>query len=222
MATESFFSLLCAGVIVFLFGLVLCFAGYRFFLVLLPIWGFFFGFALGAQTIAAIFNETLFATVTAWVTGFIVGAVFAVLSYLFYIVAVALIAGSLGYAVGAGIMLAILPSFNLLAWIVGIIVAVVFIGVTLFFNLQKWVIMIATAILGAAVIFGGFIFMFNPHADILLNPVAVALKQNILLLILFIVLAAAGVFVQWRNSMRYTIVEYNRWDEVTNAQGTGA
>lgn len=222
MATDSFFSLLCAGMIAFLFGLALCFAGYRFFLILLPIWGFFFGFVLGAETIAAILNETLFATVTGWVVGFLVGAVFAVLSYLFYIVAVALIAGSLGYAVGAGIMLAILPSFNLLAWIVGIVVAVVFIGVTLFFNLQKWVIMIATAILGSGVIFGGFILLFNPHAGVLQNPVAVALQQNFLLLVLFIVLAAAGVFVQWRHGMKYTIVEYNRWDEVTNAQGTGA
>ena len=214
MVNESFFSLMCAGMIAFLFGLALCFAGYRFFLFLLPIWGFFFGFMLGAQTVTAIFGDAFLATVTGWVLGFIVGAVFAVLSYLFYIVAVALIAGSLGYAVGAGFMLAIMPNFGLIAWLVGIVVAVVFIGVTLFFNLQKWVIMIATAILGSGVIFGGFILLFNPHAGVLQNPVAVALQQNTLLLILFIVLAAAGVFVQWRSGMAYTVVEYNRFDQV--------
>jgi len=43
MVTDSFFALACAGLIAFLFGLALTFAGYRLFLILLPIWGFFFG-----------------------------------------------------------------------------------------------------------------------------------------------------------------------------------
>jgi len=50
------FELFCATMIALLMGLVICFGGYRLFLVLLPIWGFFFGFALGAQTIQALFG----------------------------------------------------------------------------------------------------------------------------------------------------------------------
>jgi len=42
------FELLCATMIGLLFGAVICFGGYRFFLILLPFWGFFFGFGLGA------------------------------------------------------------------------------------------------------------------------------------------------------------------------------
>ena len=84
MVNESFFTLACAGLIGIMFGLALCFAGYRLFLVLLPIWGFFFGLALGAQTVQAIFGEAFLATITSWVVGFIVGGVFAVLAYLFY------------------------------------------------------------------------------------------------------------------------------------------
>lgn len=220
MVNESFFSLMCAAIIAFLFGLALVFGGYRFFLILLPIFGFFFGLALGAQTIQALLGDGFFATVTSWAVGFIVGAVFAVLSYLFYIVAVAVIAGALGYAIGAGVMYALTPNFSFIVWVVGIIAAVVLIGVTLFFNLQKWVIMIGTAILGAAVILGGFILLFNPAAQALANPVAVALKQSPLLLILFIVVAAAGVFVQWRTGMQYSVVEYNRWDQVSTTPPT--
>ena len=73
----------CAGLIGILFGLAVCFVGYRLFLVLLPIWGFVFGLVLGAQTIQALFGEAFLATVTSWVVGFIVGGIFAVLSYLF-------------------------------------------------------------------------------------------------------------------------------------------
>src|SRR6476619_8218511 len=89
------------------FGFVLAFGGYRFFLLLLPIWGFFFGFGLGAQTIQAIFGSGFLSDVTSWIVGFVVALIFAVLSYLFYIFAVALIAGSLGYALGTGLLVAI-------------------------------------------------------------------------------------------------------------------
>ena len=72
---------------------MLCFAGYRFFLILLPIWGFFFGFGFGLQTMQALLGDGSLATITRWVVGFIVALVFAVLAYLFYIAAVAIIAG---------------------------------------------------------------------------------------------------------------------------------
>ncbi len=80
MVTDNFFNLACAGLIGTMFGVILAFFGYRLFLILLPIWGFFFGFLLGADTIHHLFNQGLFVTVTGWVVGFIVGAIFAVLA----------------------------------------------------------------------------------------------------------------------------------------------
>jgi len=111
--------LLCATLIALLMGLAICFGGYRLFLFLLPIWGFFFGFALGAETMQALFGVGFLATVTSWVVGFIVAAIFALLSYLFYAVGVALVAGSLGYALGAGFMNLINLDWNWLVWLVG-------------------------------------------------------------------------------------------------------
>ena len=104
MVNESLFTLMCAGVIGSLFGLLMAFSGYRLFLLLLPVWGFFFGLALGADTMQALFGVGFLATITSWVVGFVVGAVFAVLSYLFYMFAVAVIAGSLGYVVTAAVL----------------------------------------------------------------------------------------------------------------------
>ena len=94
------FELLCMSMLALLVGLTVTFSGYRFFLFLLPIWGFFFGFGLGAETLQVLFGVGFLATVSSWVVGFFVGAIFAVLSYLFYIVAVALLAGSFGYGLG--------------------------------------------------------------------------------------------------------------------------
>src|SRR5512138_3311751 len=106
MTTDSFFAMMCGGMIALLFGLALCFAGYRLFLVLLPIWGFFFGFGFGAQTVQALFGDAFLATITSWVVGFIVAAVFAVLAYLFYLAAVALLSFSLGYGAAIGLLTA--------------------------------------------------------------------------------------------------------------------
>ncbi len=50
------FELFCATLIAIILGLVVCFGGYRLFLILLPIWGFFFGFFLGAETVQVIFG----------------------------------------------------------------------------------------------------------------------------------------------------------------------
>lgn len=217
MTTDSFLALACASLIAFIFGLVLCFGGYRFFLILLPIWGFFFGLVFGAQSMQMLFGAGFLATVTSWVVGFVVGAVFAVLSYLFYIVAVAIIAGALGYTVAVGLLTAIGMNMNALVWIIGIVAAIALAVVTLRFNLQKWVIIIATSLMGAGVIFGAFMILFAPHAMVLENPVKTALSQNPLLLILALVVAVVGIFAQVRVNRNYMLAGYNRWDETAPA-----
>src|SRR5262245_23732012 len=161
MTNEPFFALMCVSIIALAFGSVLAFAGYRFFLFLLPVWGFFFGFGLGAEAIQAIFGTGFLSDVTSWIVGFVVALVFAALSYLFYIFAVALIAGSLGYALGAGLMMAIGFDFGFLVWLVGIVLGIIVAIATIMLNIQKYVIIIATALLGAAVIIGTFLFLFG-------------------------------------------------------------
>jgi len=214
MVAESFMALACSSLIAFIFGLVLAFGGYRLFLVLLPIWGFFFGLIFGAQAMQALFGTGFFAEVTSWVVGFVVGAVFAVLSYLFYFLAVAVLAGSLGYTIAVGLMMAIGFSMGPLLWIIGVVAGIALAVVTVVFNLQKWVIIIATSLLGAGVVFGTFILMFNPQTEVVANPVRLALSQSPLLMILFAALAIFGIVVQVRQNRNYTITTYNRWETV--------
>ena len=167
----------------------------------------------GAQTMQALFGVGFLATVTSWVVGFIVGGVFAVLSYLFYMLAVALIAGSLGYSIGVGLLLAIGMQMNFIVWLVGIVVAVVLVVVTFRFNLAKWVIIIATGILGAEVIIGSIVLMFYPNADVLANPVKAVMNASPLVAILGIVVAVLGILAQVRQSRNFTLDSYDRWSE---------
>jgi len=192
------FELFCATMIALILGLVICFGGYRLFLILLPIWGFFFGFALGAQTLQALFGVGFLSTVTSWIVGFFVGAIFGLLAYLFYAVAVALVAGGLGYALGAGFMNLIGLDWNWLVWLVGIVVAIVAVVVTFYFNLQKYVIIAATAIGGAGLIVGTLMFGVTGMAlaKFFENPIRMALQDRPIWTIVFLVVAVAGIVLQ--------------------------
>ena len=204
------FELFCVTMIALLVGLAICFGGYRLFLVLLPIWGFFFGFGLGAQAIQALFGGAFLATVTGWIVGFFVGAAFALLSYLFYAFAVAVIAGTLGYMLGAGFMHLIGIDWGLLVFLVGIALAVVVIIATFYFNIQKYVIIIATSVAGAAVIVGTLMFGITgvALAKFFNNPIRHALSDSPLWTILFLVLAIGSIVVQIMTTRPYEIEPY--------------
>jgi Ni,Fe-hydrogenase I cytochrome b subunit len=213
MSTDSFFAVMCGGMIALLFGLAMAFAGYRLFLVILPIWAFFFGFGFGAQVIQAIFpNDALLSTVTSWVVGFIVAAVFAVLAYLFYIFAVAIVSYSLGYAAAVGLLSLLGMQFGFIVWVIGLVAGIALAFVVLRFNIQKLVIEIATAFLGAGVIVGVFLALFGglPTSQLIQNPVAAALKNSPFWMIVFIVVGAMGLVAQIQNNRSFEAKTYNR------------
>ena len=213
--TDSFFTLMCGGMIALLFAMMVCFAGYRLFLVLLPIWGFFFGFGLGAQAIMAISpNDAFLASVTSWVVGFVVAVVFAILSYLFYVFAVALVSFSLGYSATIAVLTGLLGMPLLggfIAWLIAVVVGVVLALVVLRFNIQKLVIELATAVLGAGGVVGVFVLVTNPTAaKIMDNPVKYMLDNSPFWLIVFIVLAVAGFVLQYMHNRAWEVQTYNR------------
>ena len=217
MATDSFFAMMCGGMLALLFGMVVAFSGYRLFLVLIPIWGFFFGFGFGAQTMQAIFGDAFLATITSWIVGFIVAIVFAVLSYLFYIVAVALLAGSLGYAVAVGLLTAIGMNMGFIVWIIGVVAGVALALVVLRFNLQKIFIQLATAFEGAAIIVGVFLALFGSTtiSQMAQNPSA-ALQGSPFWMIIYIGLGLLAFAAQYATSRAYEIQSYDRWTVVSS------
>ena len=91
-------TLLAGGLLLFL-GSIIAFGGYRLFLILLPIYGFFFGLGFGAHSVQALFGDGFLATTTSWVVGFFAGLLFALLSSLFWAFAVAAIVLNLQKAI---------------------------------------------------------------------------------------------------------------------------
>ena len=97
-----FFQIVFASLLQILIGLALCFAGFRVFVLILPLFGFFAGFLVTAQAIQELFGGGFLATTSSWVFGLVVGAVFAVASFLFYYAAIVILAGTVGSRLAVG------------------------------------------------------------------------------------------------------------------------
>jgi hypothetical protein len=203
------FETLCVTILAFLLGLAALLAGFRLFLALLPVWGFFAGFFLAASAMTFFFGDGFLATVLSWSAGFIGGLVFAVLSYLFYIAGVAIMAGSVGYTLGAGLMYAIFADPAVLAFVAGIVAAIVVAVATLALNLQKWIIIAITAVGGASALFLGAMLLFGvvELADLGGNPVQAIIQQSWFWFLIWVGLIAIGIGAQASTTRQYFLQE---------------
>ena len=204
------------GALVMLIGLLFCFVGYRFFRILITIWGFFAGFNLGAAAMTGLFSNPFLGTTTGIVLGLVLGLVFAVLAYFFYYFAVVLLGATAGYDLGSGLVGLISNNLNLIAFIVGVVVAVIFVLLILILNLPKLLIMVFTALGGAvAMIVGLLILIGQAKVAYLQFGEAVALvRASWFWTIVAIALAVVGFLVQWSTMRTYTM----EWSESTASQ----
>jgi hypothetical protein len=213
------FQVIIVAILALLLGAALCFAGYRLFLVLLPIWGFFAGFWLGAEGVSLLFGGGFLATVTGWVVGFVIGLFGALLSYLFYILGVAIVAAGFGAALGSGFMQAIGFEPGFMVAVVAVISAIIMAGLVVLLNIQKYVIIAITAIGGANAMILSVLLLLGrvsldslPGAGSSIRPI---LQDSWFWLIAWIILAVIGIVAQIRVNRNYT---FNREDY---AQGWG-
>jgi hypothetical protein len=205
------------GLIALLFGLAVVFSGYRLFLVLLPVWGFFAGFFLGAQTIQWILNESLLADVTSWAVGFVVGAIFAILSYLFYFIAVGIISFSLGYGATYAVLAWIgMESAEFLIWLIAVVVGIAVALAVYYFNIQKYAIIVATAVGGTGLIIYTLLAMFGQMTPLqmLTDPVKTALDESFWWLLFFLIIAGLGIIGQIQANRGFEAEAYDRFSTI--------
>jgi Domain of unknown function (DUF4203) len=218
-----FFQTVLVSLLLILLGLAMTFAGYRFFVILLPIWGFFAGFQFGATIFTNIFGEGFLRTVLSWVVGLLVAIFAAVLAYLFYAVAVVLLAGFVGYQLGVGIMTWIGLQEGFLTFLVGLVFALGIAALAIFLRLPKLLIIVLSAFAGAGTILAGiFLAVGRISIDSLrYGEVGAILRDNWLWGLLYLAIAAIGFYFQWRTTQSFIVEEYST-ENVFASAGTGA
>jgi hypothetical protein len=187
------------GVIALAVGAAFTFYGFKFFLILLPLWAFVAGFAAGAQAMAVLFNEGILTTVLGWVVGFVTGAVFAIISYLWYWAAVVLLGAGVGYSLGVGLM-ALINIHGFVAIAAGVIVGAVLAVATILLGVPRALVVILTAIGGAATVVAGVLLVIGrvPVSALDDGIVGAIIYENWYWLLAFAVVAAIGIVYQMR------------------------
>ena len=191
---------LLMAILALVIGLAFCFGGWRFFLLLLPIWGFVVGFGLGTEAMRALFGDGTFATVTSWIVGFVIAVAFAILAYLYYYAAIAILGGMVGYAIGASAWGIIGNEQGVIAFVIGLVVGVVFAIGVLALNVPRYLVIVLTGLGGAATVIAGWFLLIGkvPADNVTWWQVGKLISDSWFYLIVWGLLAAAGIVAQMR------------------------
>lgn len=195
-------------------GIAFLIFGYRFFLVLLPIWGFIAGLWLGAEVVSVLLDEAFLASVTGLVVGLVAGIILAILAYLFYAVGVLLVGASFGFWLGTGVMygLGFEPSF--IATLVAAVVAIIFAALTVLLDVKKHLVIVITALGGSGAILLAILLAFSRFSVTDFQSgayvtFAAVLDDSFWWSILWLLLGIAGIIIQEVTTRGY-LIEYDR------------
>jgi len=199
------------GLLAIIAGSAMLFAGQFVLRLVIPIWGFFAGFAFGAGLVANLADERFLGTVLGWVLGLVFAVIFAVLAYAYYYVAVTLAMGAFGFAIGSGLVVALGIDWNWLAVLVGLVVGVIVGLVSIFANMPMVVLVVFSSFAGAVGVVGGLMLLVGSlnSADFTRGDFTDTIDNGWAWSLLLLVLALAGIFNQTRQrvAMRRTIQE---------------
>ena len=153
------------GLLAIVAGAAMLVAGQFVLRLVIPVWGFFAGFAFGAGLVAELADERFLGTVLGWVLGLVFALVFAVFAYLYYYVAVTLAMGAFGFAIGSGLVVALGIDWNWVAVLVGLVIGVLVGLVSVFTNMPMIVLVVFSSIAGAIGVTAGLMLLFGSLAQ---------------------------------------------------------
>jgi hypothetical protein len=190
------------GLFALLAGAVFCFRGYRTMRVILPIWGAFVGFILGASAVAIVSNQGLLATAAGWIVSVCLAILFGWLSYAYYSVSVALSFAGIGFSITASILgLAGIENrwvYLIVAGGAALLCAVLALNI----DLPFYALVVMSAWAGAGAIVTGVIALAR-GATISSGPFVITTGRDATLgAFAALVLTIAGIFVQVQDRNR--------------------
>jgi hypothetical protein len=152
------------GTIALLTGAVFCFRGYLAMRVVIPLWGAFAGFMLGAGLVSG--DAGFLGNALGWLVGFGLAIVFGVIAYLYYEVSVIIGMMSVGFVLGTSLMVALGVSWSWLIVLSGVVLAVALAFVAIVGDLPMVLLTVLTALAGASAIVAGLmLFVGTFDAD---------------------------------------------------------
>ena len=200
------------GLVAIVLGLMLVFSGLRFFFAALPILGFFFGFLVGGAGVHAIFGDGVFSTLTSWLVGFILGLIFALISYFWWYAGALIAAGSTGALIGSAIVRAFGSNAEWLILIFAIIGFIAGFVIAMMLALPVYIVLVNTAFAGASIVITGLLMVIDKvdRADLVYGNAVATVNESWWWTIPVVALAIAGVFSQLKSTSTVVLPD-ERW-----------
>lgn len=201
-----------------LLGVTLLFAGYRLARFLIPLWGFFVGFMLGAAGVSDAMNNAFLGTTMGFVVGLAIGLLFALLSYFFYSLAIILFLATLGYWLGTSIVHMFGINNGFLAGAVGIALGAVVGVIALFTNAPKYVLIFASSVAGSVTLAGGVMVLLNKIEvdSYSYAQASSAVGSSWIWSVIVIVLSVIGIAFQVKSNAAYNMEQWGSVNAPTN------
>lgn len=206
---------LVVGLIMLAAGLALAFAGLRVFMLALPILGFIAGMSLGIALMFWAFDEGILATAAGVMVGLLIAMVFAVLSYMFWYLAVLLGVSTIGASLGAGLMNLINVDTNWVIALVAVIGGILAALAAMALDLPVYWVVVATAFNGAAWAVAGLLLLFDQidRHQLTYGTLWAAVEESWLWIIAWIVVAAVGMGSQLTKLAEATL-PLDKWTQM--------
>ncbi len=185
------------GVLAILTGAVFCFRGYLAMRIIIPLWGAFAGFMLGAGLVSGA--DGFLGSALGWIVGIVLAVVFGLLAYLYYEVAVIIGMLAIGFTLGTSVMVALGVTWSWVIVLAGLALAVALAFVALIADLPMALLTILTAMAGASAIVGGLMLVFGVTAlgDFDSAQTTTALADDWWWYAIYLALAIGGMIAQF-------------------------
>jgi len=148
---------IAVGIIALLTGAVFCFRGYLAMRLVIPVWGAFAGFMLGAGIVSG--DAGFLGNALGWMVGIGLALVFGVIAYLYYEVSVIIGMMGIGFVLGTSLMVAFGVTWSWLIVLSGVVLAVVLAFVAIAGDLPMVLLTVLTALAGASTIVTGLMLL---------------------------------------------------------------
>jgi len=201
------------GLLAIAVGALFCFRGFMTMRIVIPIWGAFTGFFLGAGLISALTDDGFLGSALAWIVGIAAALLFGAIAYLYYEVSVMLAMGAIGFSIGTSVMVAVGVTWSWLIVLVGVLVGVVLALAAIVGDLPTVLLVVLTALGGASIIVFGVMLLTGviDTADLESVSTTQQLEDDWWWYGLYVVIAVVGGIAQIRHADRVSATMRQTW-----------
>lgn len=189
------------ALILLVLGLILLLWGHGLHRLMIPMVNFFIGFTAAAGILSLVSSDSFMSTSASWIIGAVVGALLAILSFVFNSVAAAVLGGAIGYGLVVYFLLVLDIEYNSLVALGGLLGGGITALVSVLNRNSRWLTIALTSAAGAFALVIGVLLLFDQIATDEIGSGMVLssiLETPLLWPLIWFVIVILGYFAQSR------------------------